>query len=107
MTFLHRPNGIESDERLELFINDNRDALDRASVKNRSEWALFPIVLNGGPEVMAGAIRYYFGLFSHCRDDQFWKGMLEIGLQDEENDRRARASLEEQSRVAGGTGERH
>ena len=104
VTFLYRPDGMESIEQLQRLINSNRDVLDRALVRDRYAVDLFIVDLDGGPEVIVRTVRYYFGLFSHRREDQLWKGMLEVGLQDEQDDRNALASLETPSSVAEGTG---
>lgn len=40
----------------------------------------------GDPESIVGVTRYFLGLFSHRRDDNLWKGMLEIRLDSEADD---------------------
>lgn len=65
----------------------------RAPVKNKYNIDLFPIDLNGNPETLVDATRYYGALFSHRRGDNLWKGMLSVRLEDVADDQAALAAI--------------
>jgi len=42
------------------------------------------INLGKRPEKLIQDVRYWYGLFSHRRGDQVWKGMLQLALQSDD-----------------------
>lgn len=86
VTFFNPPIGVAtSDEKL-AFLNKNISILNRRNVKNKYKIDLFLVDLSLSPANIVGLTRYWFGLFSHRRGDELWKGMLEVKLHDHSED---------------------
>ena len=49
--------------------------------------------MNGNQETLVSMSRYLLQLFSHQRESFFWKGMLQVRLEDEQDDAAALALL--------------
>lgn len=64
------------------FIQANQHVIDRQAVKLTFRLDHFWVDLNAGADSIVTLARYYFGLFSHRRLDDLWKGMLEVNLAD-------------------------
>ena len=77
VSFLFRPHGIQTPDQLIVLIKNNIVLFDRPSAKAKFNLDVFSIDLNGSPEALINATRYYLGLFSHRRGDDLWKGMLQ------------------------------
>ncbi|MCR5887550.1 hypothetical protein LRS06_07120 [Hymenobacter sp. J193] len=77
-TFLDGPNGY--------LINDSQ------AVKARFRCDAYSINLNEEPIDVVDQTRYWFGLFSHQRFTSFWKGMLAVEL-DAQQDAAARGMI--------------
>jgi hypothetical protein len=53
---------------------------NRAATKTRFHVDHILVRLDLAPERLVDDVRYWFGLFSHRRGDDVWKGMLQIPL---------------------------
>ncbi len=80
VTFVHPPMGLEKDAINGIFAA-NPDIFDRSRAKVKFGCDTFIIPLSGSPETLVKRAMYYFQLFSHRRDDQVWKGFLQIPLE--------------------------
>ncbi len=67
--------------------------LGTESVKRQFKLDFFPVDLNGSAYGVVQQTRYWFGLFSHRRDDYLWKGMLEVPLMSTADDDEAQLML--------------
>jgi hypothetical protein len=67
--------------------------VDRARIKQNYLLDAFFVNLSGSPETIVNTSRYYFGLFSHRRQDDLWKGMLQVSLDNVADDTAASAAL--------------
>jgi hypothetical protein len=83
VTFAFSPVGLTSTqigqmlaEHPALFINA------QAKEKNGCDGYMVP--LDKSPENLVTRCTYYFGLFSHRRSDQVWKGLLQIPLESDD-----------------------
>jgi hypothetical protein len=92
VTFLFRPAMVAMGQ-LSALLQANRALFDPVQVKQSYLLHAFFIDLNGSPETIVNASRYYFGLFSHRREDELWKGMLQVSLDNPADDGAARAAL--------------
>ena len=82
VTFIHRPLGFSA-ANIAGVMQANPNLFQPASVRQTYGLDLFAIDLNGSPEVIIGASAYFMGLFSHRREDERWKGMIQVNLQDD------------------------
>lgn len=80
VTFLHRPNAAKNATAWATFVSDNLEIFDVNRVKSAYSCHAFFVDLDLPPEVVVDHARYYFGLFSHRRVTQQWKGMLRVPL---------------------------
>ena len=94
VTFLYRPAGIADAGALAQLMRANLNIFVRPQVKAayRVDF-LFPMDLDGSPELLVSMTRYLLGLFSHRRGDDLWKGMLHVRLEDVADDDAAIAAL--------------
>ena len=90
VTFIYRPQGILD---LNGLVTANLHLFARAPVKLAFKLDLFFIDLDGQAEAIVHLTRYFLGLFSHRRDDDLWKGMLQVRLEDAADDDAAIAAL--------------
>jgi hypothetical protein len=91
-TFVYRP--AMPTEQFSALLQANRALFDRDQLKHTYLLDAF-IDLDGSPETIVNASRYYFGLFSHRREDELWKGMLQVSLVNPADDGAARSALGE------------
>jgi hypothetical protein len=99
VTFFYPPAGVSTVDEKNEFLRKNPSVLSRGGVKSAYKIDSFLVDLGSASESIVGLTRYWFGLFSHRRDDELWKGMLEVKLQDaSESD--ARALLNERIAVS-------
>lgn len=82
VSFLYRPSGINSGPELSRLIQANLNLFDRDQVKASFRLDFIPIGLEGSAEALVNQTRYWFGLFSHRRGDDLWKGVLHVRLDD-------------------------
>jgi len=93
VTFIYRPRNVTDSTALARLLRDNIALFGRAQVKESYGLDFFPIDLNGSPEALVSLSRYWLGLFSHRREDDLWKGMLQVRLEDPDDDTAALAML--------------
>jgi len=86
LTFLRRPDCARSLPELRLLWNQNLRVLGRPQVKATFHVDSFSLDLDGDAEILVDMTRYYFGLFSHRREDLVWKGMLQVTLDSARSD---------------------
>jgi hypothetical protein len=91
--FFVRPTQYRGDFEWESFVNENFSMLGTESVKRQFKLDFFPVDLNGSAYGVVQQTRYWFGLFSHRRDDYLWKGMLEVPLMSTADDDEAQLML--------------
>lgn len=88
VTLFHRPLRYQTDparwkaESSDLF----RAYFSRQSCRTKYLCDIFPIDLDKPPFAIVNDVTYWFGLFSHQKVTSTWKGMLRIGLLEEEGD---------------------
>ena len=80
VTFIELPPAIA--QKGTAFFQANQHLIDRNPVKQAFSLDLFWVDLGSRPQSVVTLSRYYFGLFSHRRGDDLWKGMLEVNLAD-------------------------
>lgn len=105
VTFLYRPTGIQDRDELARLMRANLNLFGRPQVKAAYSLDFFPIDLDGSAEALVSLTRYWLGLFSHRRGDDLWKGMLQVRLEDEDDDRAALAELEADAAALGAQAE--
>ena len=94
VAFLFRPPGIDDEKMLTDLMQANGDVFDRAQVRKTHSVDFMSVDLNGAPEVLINDVGYWLNLFSHRRQDSLWKGLLQITLEDEAEDKAALAFLD-------------
>jgi len=92
VSFLFRP-AMFTVGQLSAVLQANRALFDPGQLKQSYLLHAFFVDLNGSPETIVNASRYYFGLFSHRRGDELWKGMLQVSLDNPADDGAAREAL--------------
>jgi hypothetical protein len=80
VTFAHPPTGLEKLE-IDRLIAAHPDVFEHSQAKNKFCCDTFIVPLGLSPEILVKRATYYFQLFSHRRDDQVWKGFLQIPLE--------------------------
>lgn len=93
LTYFHRPAGFAALADFRTWVTTNARLLNRAFVKQTYKVDFFPFDLQGSPEALVEATRYYGALFSHRRDSNLWKGMLSVRLEDPADDAAALAAI--------------
>jgi hypothetical protein len=93
VTFVFRPPTAADDATFNAFLTANRHVIDPTQIKARYMLDVFFVDLNAFPESVVSVSRYWFGLFSHRRIDEIWKGMLQVRLEDVTDDLAARTIL--------------
>lgn len=93
MSFTYRPPIPADPAELAAWVAAVGPLFSRDPVKEKYKVDLFPIDLNGNPETLVDATRYYGALFSHQRDTNLWKGMLSVRLEDVADDLAALAVI--------------
>lgn len=80
VTFAHPPTGLDKQE-INRLMDANPDIFNRSQAKDKFGCDTFIVPLGQSPEILVRRATYYFQLFSHRRDDQVWKGFLQIPLE--------------------------
>jgi hypothetical protein len=80
-TFLSRPIGYRDTTLLKQLVMTNLTLFDRSQLKASFRLDFFAVDLDGSAETLVNMSRYFFGLFSHRRGDDLWKGMLQVRLE--------------------------
>lgn len=93
VSFLYRPEGIQTAQQLLMVLRANGNLFVRNLVKAEYKLDFFPVDLDGSPEALVSSARYFLGLFSHRRGDDLWKGMLQVRFEDTADDAAALATL--------------
>ena len=91
VTFAYTPIGMSSTQTSQLLVA-HPDLFVPAKAKEKYGCDPYVVPLDKSPESLVKRTTYYFGLFSHRRSDQVWKGLLQIPL--ESDDALARALLQ-------------
>jgi len=82
ISFFYRPLAASTQTQLFALMQANVELFKRPLVKTKYKVDLMLVDLNGSPEALVEATRYYFGLCSHRRVDHLWKGMIRVNLGD-------------------------
>jgi hypothetical protein len=93
ITFFRRPVGSESDQGIGLLFANEPNVLRRPMIKARLRVDAMFVDLDGTVERTVQLTRYYGSLFSHRREDDLWKGMVSVPL-DQATDAQATALLD-------------
>jgi hypothetical protein len=80
ITFTYQPNGFDNEQVNKVMV-DNPDIFDRSRAKYKFGCDTFIGPLGLSPESLVKRTAYYFQLFSHRKDDQVWKGFIQIPLE--------------------------
>ncbi|RFA20846.1 hypothetical protein B7R25_08855 [Subtercola boreus] len=94
VAFLFRPPGVGDSSALADLMEINSAIFDRAKVRASHGVDFIPVDLEGAQEELIKEVCYWLGMFSHRRNDDLWKGVLQITLEDEAEDKAAYALLE-------------
>ncbi|UZN50988.1 hypothetical protein KZ686_21615 [Cupriavidus cauae] len=84
VTFVERPKEARDNAEWNLFQQEHLDLLIPATVKARYHCEAFLMDLQSPGSLLVDDTRYWFGLFSHQRNSYHWKGMLQVGLVDDD-----------------------
>lgn len=79
VTFAQRPKNY-SDAEWREFVSLHASLFDPQEAKSRYRCDAYFVDLSLKPELLVSYTRYWFGLFSHQRATNLWKGMLEVPL---------------------------
>jgi hypothetical protein len=104
--FFHRPPAATDLNQLVALIYQNIGLFERNQVKAAFRLDFFAVDLGSPLESIVNLTRYYFGLFSHRRVDEIWKGMLQVRIEDAADDAAALVALGPElpaATTAGGT----
>ena len=83
VTFAYSPSGLSSTQIGQLLLaNSDLFVAPMANAKYGCDAYVVP--LDKSPENLVKRATYYFGLFSHRRSDQVWKGLLQIPLESDD-----------------------
>jgi hypothetical protein len=93
VSFLHRPIAAQDQTSIARLLDANINLFGRNQVKSEFMLDLFIVDLGGSAETLVNMTRYYLGLFSHRRNGDNWKGMLQTRLEDIADDTAALAAL--------------
>lgn len=85
VTFAHRPSHLSNLNDWELALNQRLDLFNPDISKQTYSCDAYFVDLKLPPELIVNRTAYWFGLFSHRRDNFIWKGMLQISLADDES----------------------
>ena len=89
VTFLSVPDSLAA---IQATLTPKPELVQRKHVKTAFLLDHFWLPLCSKPTEIVDQTRYWYGLFSHRRDQQ-WKGMLSVQLIDKVDDEAARKSL--------------
>jgi len=90
VTFVRRPRAASLIAQVLMLRHANPEVFDRDRVKATYRLDAFFVDLDGTSEAIVDTASYWFGLFSHRRGDDAWKGMLRVNLDDVLDDQSAR-----------------
>jgi hypothetical protein len=93
VTFTYRPAHAVQPADWHGFLMANVHLFQHGQVKLNFRVDAMFVDLHGHPETIVDVARYYVGLFSHRRDDELWKGMLKVRLENAADDTDALAIL--------------
>lgn len=93
VTFYRRPPSHQRDAEFRQLLNDNLDLFLRSRVKGTYRLDAFFVDLSNPGEALVAQTRYWLGLFSHKREGDLWKGMIQVGLYTPDDDRVALGML--------------
>lgn len=79
VTFARTPAGMSQTEVASL-LTSHPNVFDQELTKEEYGCDAIVVRLDGTPEKLVRRAAYYFGLFSHRRSDNVWKGMLAMPL---------------------------
>lgn len=80
VTFFRRPSQLDDDKDLDAAIQKAPNLFVPALAKKQYKCDAYQVDLKQDAAWIVAQARYWFGLFSHRRGDQQWKGMLEVDL---------------------------
>jgi hypothetical protein len=83
VTFAHGPDGLSATE-TSAILQANLDVFDRDRCKATFHCDAFLVRLKRPPEKLVQDVRYWYGLFSHRKSDQLWKGLLQLPLESDD-----------------------
>jgi hypothetical protein len=89
----------DNDAKRDLVMS-NEDLFWPARAKHLYKCDAYFVDLGSSPELLVDDTRYWFGLFSHQRATNLWKGMLKIALRSDDDV--AEARLDQMERELGG-----
>ncbi|TGN18858.1 DUF6932 family protein [Leptospira idonii] len=85
ITFAYRPPGIPNDLEWQKIINSNLAIFHPQFSKKHFNCDAYYIDLNLKSDYIARQTSYWFGLFTHQKITDAWKGIVEINLIDDES----------------------
>jgi hypothetical protein len=81
VTFLRKPISLRDEAALKQFFTAAAPLFDNAQTKPNYHCDAFGIDLDAGnPQFLVDQTRYWFGLFTHRRITNVWKGIVEVPL---------------------------
>jgi len=80
VTLLARPADHVDNAAWAALVTSNLQIFDSAQAKTNFGCEAFFIDLNGPPEQTISQITYWFGLFTHQKVTQLWKGILQVPI---------------------------
>lgn len=93
VTFSFRPPSVRDQSVWVQFVGQNQEVFNPDQAKANFRCDARFVELDHGPYEVVSQSRYWYGLFSHQRTTEVWKGMLEIALPPADVDVQARAVL--------------
>jgi hypothetical protein len=93
VTALYRPPAAKQVPDFMGIVNANSQLFARDRVKKQYMVDAMLVDLDGTADAAVKVSAYYFGLFSHRRGDDLWKGMLQVDLDTVADDQAALAAL--------------
>jgi hypothetical protein len=82
--FANPPSHLVSAQEWVNLASGNSDVFERKQCKNKYACDFILINLGKPPEKLVKETRYWYGLFSHRRVDQVWKGLLELPMNNDD-----------------------
>jgi hypothetical protein len=93
VTFFWRPTNVRRSANWLKFVEAHEDLFDPLRLKAKFKCDAYHVDLDAGAEATVLNTSYWFGLFSHQRDTQLWKGMLRVPLDASSNEAATRTRL--------------
>jgi hypothetical protein len=84
VTLLVRPNNHKDDLSWKALVTANLHLFDRAQAKANFDCDAYFIDLHNPVDFTISQITYWFGLFTHQRVTQLWKGILQVPLESDD-----------------------